>query len=74
MRSTGVMTTREDIVVDALEEEIVFYCKKCGRPFAGISEREIQERKANGTFEDESDRIIEAHLRTCRRSDGGAEL
>jgi hypothetical protein len=68
------MTTREDIVVDALEEEIVFFCKKCGRPFAGMPEKEIQERKANGTFDEESDRIIEAHFRTCRRPEGGAAL
>jgi hypothetical protein len=64
------MTTREDIVVDALEEEIVFFCKKCGRPFAGMPEKEIQERKANGTFDEESNRIIDGHLRTCRRADG----
>jgi hypothetical protein len=68
------MTTREDIVVDALEEEIVFFCKKCGRPFAGMPEQEIQVRKANGTFEDESDRIIDAHLRTCRKSGDGPAL
>jgi hypothetical protein len=60
------MTTREDIVVDTLEEEIVFFCKKCGRPFAGLPEKEIQERKANGSFDDESERIIAGHLRTCR--------
>ena len=61
------MTTREDIFVDILSEEIVFFCRKCGKPFAGMLEKEIQERKANGTFNEESDRIIEAHLRTCHR-------
>jgi len=63
------MTTREDIVVDAIEEEIVFFCKKCGKPFAGMPETEIQDRKANGTFDEESERIIADHLRTCRRED-----
>lgn len=63
------MTTREDIAVDTLEEEIVFFCKKCGRPFAGMPNREIQERKANGTFDEESKRIVDGHLRTCRRED-----
>jgi hypothetical protein len=64
------MTSREDIVVDTLEEEIVFYCKKCGKPFAGMPAKEIEERKANGTFDEESKRIIEGHLRTCRRNTG----
>ena len=68
------MTTREDIAVDALEEEVVFFCKGCGRPFAGMPEREIRERKANGTFDEESDRIVEAHLKLCRRPDGRGAL
>ena len=66
------MTAREDIVVDALEQEVVFFCKKCGRPFAGMAEAEIEDRKSNGTFDEESDRIIDAHLRTCRRAGAGA--
>jgi hypothetical protein len=61
------MTTREDIFVDELEEEIVFFCKKCGRAFAGMSAGEIQVRKATGTFDEESDRIIDGHARLCRK-------
>jgi uncharacterized protein YuzB (UPF0349 family) len=64
------MTTREDIIIDLLEAEIVYFCKRCGRPFAGMVEGEIQERKSNGTFEDESDRIVGGHLRMCRRGEG----
>ena len=64
------MTTREDILVDELEEEIVFLCKKCGRPFAGMLAGEIQVRKATGTFAEESERIIDGHLRLCRKGDG----
>jgi hypothetical protein len=63
------MTTRDDIAVDTLAEEIVFFCKKCGRPFTGMPEPEIQERKASGTFDEESKQIIEGHLRNCRRGD-----
>ena len=67
------MTTRADITLDTLAEELVFYCKKCGRPFAGMPEHEIQERRKNGTFNEESARIVDTHLTTCRgATDTGA--
>jgi hypothetical protein len=63
------VTSREDIAIDTLQEEIVFFCKQCGKPFAGMPESEIRERKANGTFDEESERIIAGHVRTCRLGD-----
>jgi len=59
------MATRKDIVADTQNEAMVFFCKGCRSEFHRIPAKQVFTLQAQGTLQQEADRIIDDHLATC---------
>jgi pantoate kinase len=57
---------RDDISVFNGNDAMTFSCKVCKKQFASIPTKDVIRRTVAGTLQQEADRIVAEHLRTCQ--------
>jgi hypothetical protein len=60
------MATRDDIIPFTGSSEMTFYCRVCKTQFASIPMKEVFQRQANATLKEETDRLVDLHLKNCK--------